>query len=182
MYCGNSDGYLNVYYSGRVFSLWADKFQRRVCKIETRDRGDGQSWMQNYNPICRPREQESCLSEARISLLSAKGKARLVAGCSSGKYLTGVCVTVFPSRGKISRGNGGAKEQVQQGRTSREDRGKQRSSVAETVALMSEAYREHQVKWCLCGEYLCLGGSRFERQSQLQSNVCQREGLIDDHG
>jgi hypothetical protein len=71
-----------------------------VCKLETPDRGNGQCSVQDYSAICRPREQESCLSEARISLLSAKGKARLVAGCSSGKYLTGVCATVFPLEGK----------------------------------------------------------------------------------
>lgn len=68
---------------------------------------------QDYSAICRPREQESCFAEARIFLLSAKAKARLVAGCSSGKYLTGACATVFSSRGKSSRGNGGAKEQAQ---------------------------------------------------------------------
>jgi hypothetical protein len=96
MCCGNSDGYLNVYrYSERVFSLGPTSVNDKsaTSRLETVEMVN--CWMQNYTAICRPREQESCLSEARISLLSAKGKARLVAGCSSGKYLTGVCATVF---------------------------------------------------------------------------------------
>lgn len=113
MYCGNSDGYLNVSRSERVFLVWADRVNDESDKLATRDCGCGQCLEQDYSAICRPPEQESCFVEARISLLSAKAKARLVAGCSSGKYLTGACATVFSSRGKSSRGSGGAKEQAQ---------------------------------------------------------------------
>lgn len=113
VYCCNSDRYLNVYRSGRVFLSGRTESTTSLAKLGSRDRGHDRCLEQDYSAICRPREQESCSAEARIFLPSAKAKARLVAGCPSGKYLTGVCATVFFSRRMSSRGIGGAKEQAQ---------------------------------------------------------------------
>jgi hypothetical protein len=71
--------------------------------------------------------------EARISLLSAKGKARLVAGCPSGKYLTGVCATVFLREGRSHVEMVERKSKVKEV-VSREDEETQISRAVKTVA------------------------------------------------
>jgi hypothetical protein len=93
------------------------------------------------------RVSKSHVYRKRGSLCSRRSKKH-------GWWLVVLVVSISPvsarpfssSRGKISRGNGGAKEQVQQGRTSREDWEIQKLSVAKTVVLELEAYREPHVE------------------------------------
>lgn len=113
MYCGISDMYLNVYRSGRVFCL-GGRSQRRVLQ-DSRHRTVGM--VDVWSKIAvqfAGRASKSHVRRKRGFLYSWPRQKH-------GWWLAVLVVSISPvsarpffsSRGKSSRGNGGAKEQAQ---------------------------------------------------------------------